>query len=229
MCGRFAVGDTDGTDWADWLAIEPDLGWPPPGRPAANWNVAPTQRVEMVRLVDGVRRADAARWGLIPFWWRKPLSEFRMTTFNARSEEASGKPTFRDAWKRGHCVIPAIGYYEWTGKKGAKTPYFITNTRNTPGLWFAGLWTAPMVDGERMLTCTILTTAAGQATVHLHPRSPVVLEDADAADWLAYAGDPASMMRPIPDDRVTLHEVDRAVGKVSNNGPNLIERVGLDL
>ena len=35
MCGRFAVGDTDGTDWADWLSLDPDLGWPPAGWPTA--------------------------------------------------------------------------------------------------------------------------------------------------------------------------------------------------
>lgn len=229
MCGRFAVGDTNGTDWADWLAIEPEVEWPISDWPAANWNVAPTQPVGILRRTDAGRIASTARWGLIPHWWRKPLSEFRLTTFNARSEEASGKPTFREAWKHGHCVIPAIGYYEWTGKKGAKTPWFITSRRNTPGLWFAGLWTEPEVDGARLLTCTILTTAAGAATQHLHPRSPVVLEDHEVEDWLSLAEGAAGFMHPIPNDRVDIWEVDKAVGKVSNNGASLIEPVGLPL
>jgi len=228
MCGRFAVGDTDGTDWADWLALDPDLDWPPADWPSANWNVAPTQSVGMVVLAEGLRRAGPARWGLIPHWWDKPLAGFRATTFNARSEEASAKPMFRDAWARRRCLIPAIGWYEWTGPKGAKTPYYLTMRRNTPGFWFAGLWSSANVDGERLVSCTVLTTAAGQATAHMHPRTPVVLEEAAASAWLGHRAD-SELMKAPPDDRVDLWEVGRAVGQVRNNGPELIERVGLDL
>lgn len=229
MCGRFAVGDTDGTDWADWLAVDPEFGWPVDDWPAANWNVAPTQRVGFVRLDGGRRRADIGRWGLVPHWWRKPLSEFKATTFNARSEEASAKPMFRDAWARRRCIVPAIGYYEWTGKKGAKTPWFVTTRRNTPGLWFAGLWAVATIDAEPMTSCTILTTAAGGATAHLHPRSPVILSDEGAETWLTGEGDPAALMHAPEDAMVDVWEVDGAVGKVQNNGAGLIERVGLGL
>ncbi|MEO1492850.1 MAG: SOS response-associated peptidase [Pseudomonadota bacterium] len=229
MCGRFAVGDTDGTDWADWLAIDPEEDWPIPGWPSTNWNVAPTQSVGFVHVADGRRRAAAGRWGLIPHWWRKPLSEFKLTTFNARSEEAAGKPMFRDAWAKQRCLIPAIGYYEWSGKKGAKTPWFVTTRRNTPGLWFAGLWAVARVGEERLTSCTILTTAAGQATAHLHPRSPVILSDEDADVWLAGQGDPAHLMRAPDDASVDVWEVAPDVGKIQNNGPELIERVGLGL
>ena len=227
MCGRFAVGETSGSDWIDWLAIEAEQGWPPPDWPVPSWNIAPTQGVGFVCLQNDRRIARVGRWGLIPHWWRKPLAEFRATTFNARSEEAAGKPMFRDAWKRSRCLIPSIGYYEWTGKKGDKTPWFITMQRNTPGMWFAGLWAEANVTGAAVVSCTILTTAAGEATRHLHPRSPVVLDEADARAWLDGPADPASLMRPIADNRTQIREVDRAVGKVANNGPRLIEPAGL--
>lgn len=229
MCGRFAVGDTDGTDWADWLALDPELEWPPKDWPTANWNIAPTQRIGVVMQKDGVRRAGPARWGLIPHWWSKPLSEYKLTTFNARSEEAAAKPVFRDAWSRRRCLIPAIGWYEWSGKKGAKTPHYLTIKRNTPGFWFAGLWSRTEIGGETIVSATILTTSAGQATRHLHPRSPVVLDEDETSGWLNFSDDSMALMKPPSDDRVELWEVASDVGKVANNGPHLIERAGLAL
>ena len=236
MCGRFAIGEPSGPDWRDWLMIEPEAEWPPPGWPTARWNVAPTDPVGIVRLRQdghggwerGRREAAVARWGLVPHWWKKPLSELKAATFNARSEEAAAKPMFRDAWAARRCLVPAIGYYEWSGPNGARTPWFVTMRRNVPGIFFAGLWAAAKVDGDWLLSCTILTTGAGAATRHLHPRSPVVLTEEVAGRWLA-GGDAAALLTPIPDDRIDLWPVDPAVGQVRNDGPELIERVGLGI
>lgn len=223
MCGRFAIGETEGTDWRDWLVIDPEIDWPIPGWPSARWNVAPTDPVGIVRLGDGRRETAVARWGLVPHWWKKPLPELRAATFNARAEEAATKPMFRDAWAARRCLVPAIGYYEWTGIKGARVPWFVTMQRNTPGLLFAGLWAVATLGGERLLSCTILTTAAGEATRHLHPRSPVVLTEGAAEGWLDGSADPAALMRPIPDGRVSMWPVDARVGQVRNDGPDLVQ------
>jgi putative SOS response-associated peptidase YedK len=229
MCGRFAIGDTNGTDWRDWLLIEPEIEWPGPSWPSARWNVAPTDPVGIIRLRDGRREPAVARWGLVPHWWRKPVAELKASTFNARAEEAAEKPMFRDAWAARHCLVPAIGYYEWAGAKGARTPWFITMRRNTPGIHFAGLWAAARIDGEWLLSCSILTTAAGEATRHLHPRSPVVLSEEAAEAWLRGPADAGALMRPIPDDRVEMWPVDARVGQVRNDGPELVERTELHL
>ncbi|MEO0622943.1 MAG: SOS response-associated peptidase [Pseudomonadota bacterium] len=228
MCGRFAVGDPEVDLWEGWLEISgaatagPEPIWPEP-----NWNVAPTQIAAILVANEG-RRMVTARWGLIPRWWRKPLSEMKASTFNARSEEASQKPMFRDAWRVGRCLVPALGYYEWSGKKGAKTPWFVTLERNTPGICFAGLWAEATVDGALLRSFTILTCAAGKATQHLHPRSPVILDEQDWEEWLSAEGSEPPMSAP-PDGRVRVHEVDARVGNVRNNGPELIEPVGLGL
>lgn len=227
MCGRFAIGIIAGADWAQWLGlnIAHDV---PPDWPEPSWNIAPTQVVGIVGLRDGERAASVARWGLVPVWWQKPLAEFKLTTFNARAEDASAKPVFRDAWARRRCLIPAIGWYEWQGDKGAKVPHFITIRRNTPGFWFAGLWSQTRLPGGEVLrSCTILTTSAGEATRHLHPRTPVVLDEDAAEAFLDPSADPTPLMAAPPDDRVELWEVDRAVGKVANNGPELLEKSGL--
>ncbi|MEO1457342.1 MAG: SOS response-associated peptidase [Pseudomonadota bacterium] len=258
MCGRFATGLIPGqNDTADWLDIErhapaPDwyeaADWPsltPPAGPwpRPSWNVAPTQEVPIVVApaaregagegtaegAEAPRRLLAARWGLVPRWWSKSLKELRASTFNARSEEAAGKPMFRDAWARGRCLVPALGYYEWSGKGAAKTPWFVTERNNRPGICFAGLWATATVEGVRLVSVTILTTAAGAATAALHPRSPVVLAPEDWAAWLGHEGDAASLMRPIPDARIEIREVSRDVGNVRNNRPDLVEPVGLGL
>lgn len=225
MCGRFAVGGPFAPDWDDWLGLDPDIEWPVRDWPAASWNIAPTQPVGIIGLRGAQRRPATARWGLIPDWWAKPLSQFKATTFNARSEDIQSKPMFRDAWARKRCLIPALGYYEWSGPKGDKTPWFITSRRNTPGVYFAGLWSMTRLNGDIVVSCTIMTTTAGEATRHLHPRSPVVLSEEGAGQWLDLTRDPANLMRPLDDERVELWQVDPAVGKVSSNGAHLIERI----
>jgi putative SOS response-associated peptidase YedK len=164
-----------------------------------------------------------ARWGLVPNWWKKPLAEFRATTFNARSEAAAEKPMFRDAWRRGRCLVPTIGYYEWSGKPGTKRAFFITLKGNAPGFCMAGLWAQTTIGDAKILSFTVLTCPAGEATCHLHPRSPVVLTEADWQRWLTPNSDAADLMRPAADDRVDLREVGPAVGNVRNDGPELIE------
>ncbi|GMG81883.1 SOS response-associated peptidase [Paralimibaculum aggregatum] len=214
----------EGAAWAEWLATAEEGPWP-----AANWNVAPTQAVAIVTGAAAPRQQRLARWGLVPRWWSKPLAELRASTFNARSEEAHAKPMFRDAWKRARCLVPALGYYEWTGRKGARQPWFVTLERNAPGIAFAGLWAEAEIAGERLTSVTILTCAAGPATAHLHPRSPVILAETDWEAWLSCGEGGDALMRPPPDDRVRLWQVDPRVGRVSENGPEQIERAGLDL
>ena len=153
------------------------------------------------------------------------MAEFKLTTFNARSEEAAGKPIFRDSWARYRCLIPAIGWYEWKKVNGTKVPHFITIRRNTPCFWFAGLWAQVETADGPLRSCTILTTASGEATRHLHPRSPVVLDEDQAGRWLDLGADPMPLMAAPPDDRVDLWEVSPAVGKIVNNGPDLIDPV----
>ncbi|MEL6196326.1 MAG: SOS response-associated peptidase [Pseudomonadota bacterium] len=237
MSGRYATaliaGHADTVDWLgierapppdwidDWdgppLIEEPSGAWTRP-----SWNIAPTQMVTIVvqRRSGGPRKVGPARWGFVPRWWDKPLAAFKLTTFNARSEEAAQKPMFRDAWASARCLIPAAGYYEWQREGSAKTPYFITADTNRPGFCFGGLWSVLQLGGERLVSCTILTTAAGDATRHLHPRSPVVLHEDCWADW--FAGRYVAMT-PIPDERIRLHAVDSAVGNVRNDDAALTQ------
>ena len=96
-----------------------------------HYNIAPTDTVEVVRLGDG----DAAelvpmRWGLVPYWWKKPLKQVP-ATFNARAETVASAPMFRDAFKRHRCVVPASGYS--SGASGRTASSRISSARRMVG------------------------------------------------------------------------------------------------
>ena len=86
----------------------------------------------------------------------------------------------------------------------------------------AGLWAEATVEGAPLVSFTILTCEAGAATRHIHPRSPVVLMEEDWERWLTPGAPAAELMRPAPDERVELRRVGRAVGRVGNDGPELV-------
>ncbi len=110
---------------------------------APRYNVAPGQAVAAARADDrGRRQLHMLRWGLIPSWSRLPAGSTWLTGFrpiNARLETAAAKPMFRSAFRTRRCLIPADGYYEWTGRSGSRQPYLIS--RADGGVMvFAGLW-----------------------------------------------------------------------------------------
>lgn len=176
MCGRFIDPDLRDTDAQfSILKINPF--------PRRRFNVKPTNGV---LLLDGPERTPlTARWWLVPSWHKGDLKDWKASTFNARIEEAQTKPSFRAAWKDGRCLIPAGGYYEWTGERGSKTPHFICSAGNAPTLWFAGL-RSPW---RELQTCTIVTRAASSAVAAVHDRMPAILSIDEQEAWLAGSDD----------------------------------------
>ena len=188
----------------------------------ANYNVAPTQGVAAVLEEDGQRRLEVLRWGLIPPWADDPQIGSRM--INARSEMAPEKQSFRRAFRKRRCLIPADGFYEWRRTNGAKQPYYIHLEDGRP-FTFIGLWESWSGEGE-VRTCTILTTGANALVGEIHDRMPVILAR-DAYDvWL----DPASekdelrdLLAPFPEDGMEAYPVSRFVNNPQNNDPRCVE------
>jgi putative SOS response-associated peptidase YedK len=142
--------------------------------------------VDVIRLdKDGKRELVPMRWGLIPAWWVKSLKEIP-ATFNARAESVADKPMFRDAFKGQRCIIPASGFYEWTGDKGNKQPHLFTAADGSPILAFAGLWDRwrDRAAGEDVLSCTIIVCGANRWMETYHDRMPVILDEKDFEGWL---------------------------------------------
>jgi putative SOS response-associated peptidase YedK len=193
----------------------------------AHYNIAPTNPVEVVRpAAGGATELVSMRWGLVPWWWKKPLKQLP-ASFNARAESVADKPMFRDAFTRHRCIIPASGYYEWLKRPDGKQPYFI-NAADGGLLSFAGLsdrWKNPET-GELVTSCTIIVTHANEMTRAIHDRMPVVLDKPNIGPWLSgEAG--TELLRPAAEDRLRMWPVSRRVNKTGNgdDDPTLIDEV----
>ena len=222
MCGRYALGKLQ---WRIFQ-LEFELDQPAPNL-EPRWNVAPSQRAPIIRLdenapEDAPRRELAqARWGLVPFFWSKPLAEMKFSTFNAKSETAAKAASYRAPYRRRRCLVPAMGFYEWTGPKGAKQPWFIT-CKDRELIAFAGLWDRAEIEGESLDSFTILTTAPNAAVAEIHNRMPVIIGREDYAAWLDPANDPAPLLTAPPAEEMVISRANKAVGNVRTEGEWLI-------
>ncbi|MEL7048367.1 MAG: SOS response-associated peptidase [Pseudomonadota bacterium] len=194
------------------------------------YNIAPTQPVLIVRH-DLQRRRELrlVRWGLIPSWAKDPTS--LSTLINARAETAAGKPSFRSALRHKRCLIPADGFYEWTGAKGAKQPHLITlrdddRKLNSGLMGFAGLWEHWLgADGSEVETMAILTVPANREMQAVHDRMPLVLKPEHYDAWLDCSSGSAVEIMPLletPDDgTLTISAVSTLVNNYRNDGPEI--------
>src|SRR5262252_705984 len=168
-----------------------------------DYNVAPTKPVYAVMTrgsrgsgdsgpQDVARELRVVRWGLVPSWAKDVSIGSRM--INARAETVDSKPSFRQAFTRRRCLLPADGYYEWqrppAGTKAPKQPYFICRPDHA-SLAFAGiyeLWrdrSMPDDDPAAWLwTASVITTTAPDELGEIHDRMPMVIDRASWGDWL---------------------------------------------
>ncbi|MBD9680762.1 SOS response-associated peptidase [Pseudomonas sp. PDM18] len=187
MCGRYVSPEEAAIERYWHIGART----PPRGLEAC-YNVAPTMTVPILRHDErGQLELLPARWGLIPSWWKE--STLPRFSFNARSEEAAGKPLWRQALRSTRCLMPALGWYEWNEKETLRNPagrqvhqpYFI-HSPTAPiiaiaGLW--SLWTNP--NGEPVLSCALLTKSAALSIEVIHHRMPVVLAPENFEEWLS--------------------------------------------
>jgi putative SOS response-associated peptidase YedK len=204
MCGRYAI--TTAPEAIRRLFRYPEQPNFPP-----RYNVAPTQPVPIVRMVNGERHFALVRWGLIPSWVTDPKTLSLLI----------------NAMKRRRCLFPADGFYEWKGVAGHKVPYFARLKGGGP-LAFAGLWetwTGP--NGEEMETAAIITTDANKEMAQVHHRAPVIVPPEAFDFWLdsdkVDAKTAAAAIGPAPEGSMEVYEISPAVNRVANDSAALIE------
>lgn len=235
MCGRYVHPD-DAAIEREW-----HVGRDESNPFARQFNVAPTSIVPILRQDrrSGELVLAGARWGLIPHWWKGATPP--KLTINARVEEASAKPMWRDAWRRARCLIPAEGWYEWrelervsreTGEvKTYKQPYYIHRADRHP-FCFAGLmafWRTPDTE-ETTLSCAILTKPAAGPATEVHDRMPVVLPARAFGEWndpLTDATRAQAIVTESAQSDFVFHPVSTRVNSSKNTGPELIEPVAV--
>ena len=219
MCGRYTLTDPD----PRLLRFRFGLMEEAKIEQEARYNVAPTDPVLAIRLnADGEREPGILRWGLIPHF--ADPDDFGRLLINARAETVAEAQVFRDAFLTHRCLIVADGFYEWRAEETGKKPVWITRPSREP-FAFAGLWAeAHRADGSSVHSCTIVTCEPGDVVAPIHDRMPVILEQADEADWLdPETGDERLQALLALTDDLTVTEVSDAVNDVRQDGPTLIE------
>jgi putative SOS response-associated peptidase YedK len=188
------------------------------------YNIAPTDPIPIVRIDprDGKREVTMARWGLIPFWMKeKP----KVPHINARAETVHKLPLFREAFAKRRCIIPATGFFVWEKRADGRQPYRFVREDMRP-FAFAGLWEFARIDGEEIVSATIIVGEPNPLVAGVHDRMPVMLMPDDYDRWL----DPAmtidelrALLKPYDPNLMKAYEVSRAVNSVKNDTPECVE------
>jgi putative SOS response-associated peptidase YedK len=227
MCGRITqhrsrkeyaeVLGWDVSDRRRWLG----------GDTIEQFNLSPGMVPLMLHtLHQGKEMTDnACRWGYRPPWAK---DAGRPLTINARLETASTKPFFRHMFAKGRVLIPADGWYEWTGPKGDKQPWYIRLKSNRP-MFLAGItnW-IPFTVQDKETGVVIITAEAEGSLVDIHSRKPVAFEPKDARLWMdntlpVEQADWLARHRTLPADAFEWYRISRDVNNAKNNERQLIE------
>ena len=157
--------------------------------------------------------AVAGQWGLIPHWSRDGKVR---NTFNARSETADTKPSFRDAWARGQrCIIPATTVFEPDWRSGRAVSMGFSRRDGRP-MGLAGLWSRWQSASQTVHSFTMLTVNADDHALmgHMHKpgeekRMVVVLHENMFNAWLsASPQDSVRFMQPFPAEQLRMEPLE---------------------
>jgi len=224
MCGRFTL-TTDTAELVEhMLRFLPGADFAQQYRP--RYNIAPMQRHWIVTPQREERIVQPATWGLVNFWEKDRRAGAK--AINARAETVDSRPTFREAFKTGRCLVPANGFFEWTGEKDTRRPFWFHRPDDQP-FAFAGLYQVARLAGEvePTTTFTIITTEPNAVTSRVHDRMPVILPDDDAAAAWLYPEQDAealkSLLRPVDDRFLVARAVSTRANSVRNDDPSCLD------
>ncbi len=217
MCGRFTQKNKKKT-----VENEFDVKIPKTQSFNISYNIAPTQLIGAIRVIENAREYANLKWGLIPSWSKD--DSFASKLINARAETLAEKASFREAYKKRRCLIPASGFYEWEKTANGKQPhYFYLKDKDIFG--FGGLWEEWLdkESGELIETFTIITTEANEGLEPIHNRMPVIIKQTDYEKWLNDSiSSIADLLKPFDANKMTSHTVSKAVNTPTNNSSELI-------
>jgi putative SOS response-associated peptidase YedK len=225
MCGRL--------DQSDIPRLIADFSWAESviDRTEAedSYNVAPGTYRPVLHVEGDQFAVDDLHWGYRSAW-AEASGKIPMA-INTRLEKISNS-YWRGLLKNGRAIVPAFGWYEWTGEKGEKQPWHIHKRDRSP-IYLAALANPGVKTDSRALHgFTIVTADAQGGLIDVHDRRPVVLNADAAAAWLDPAT-PAEMAEEIVKvaavgpEAFAWYAIDRAIGNVRNQGSKLAEAIKL--
>lgn len=187
---------------------------------APRYNIAPSQDVFAVTEMDEQRQVSLLRWGLIPSW-SKDAAPF----INARAETLEHRGSFREAFARRRCLIPADGFYEWKKTGKFKQPYFFQLTDEAT-FAFAGIWDRWRRGETTITSCAIITTTPNALLESIHDRMPAILRAEAQDSWLRSNAGPEelkALLAPFPAAEMKSFPVGLAVNSPQVDQASLVE------
>lgn len=217
MCGRFQLS-VKGKQISERFNVEVfDEFYKP------NYNCAPSQKLPVITNSEP-HKLGYFKWGLIPFWAKDPKIGNKL--INTRAETILDKPSFKNAFKKRRCLIPANGFYEWK-KDANKTPYRIFLKRETL-FSMAGIWeTWKDAEGRAIHSFSIITTQPNALMKQIHNRMPVILDQHNEEDWLNETDEKMlqKLLKPYKPDKMDAFPIASLVNSPVNNTADIIKPV----
>jgi putative SOS response-associated peptidase YedK len=198
------------------------------GNVPTRYNAAPSQELLVIRQnhKTGERSLDLIKWGLIPHRCQDPNGGRR--PINAKAENVSRLPMFKDAYALRRCIVPVDGFFEWRAIRGGrKQPYAVAMKDRSPfglaGLWEN--WKNPNT-GEWERTFAIITVPSNELVAQIHNRMPAILEPRSYDRWLSTEPDPHDLLSSYTSEPMTMWPISTRVNKPENDDPSLLDRTG---
>jgi putative SOS response-associated peptidase YedK len=217
MCGRL--------DQSDIPRLIADFAWAEEifnrSEAESSYNVSPGTYRPVLHVDGDALFVDDMHWGYRSSW--AEASGKIPIAINTRLEKITNR-YWSGLLKRGRAIVPATGWYEWTGEKGSKQPWHVHRGDGAPIYMAALANVAPSNEFKSSNGYTIITADAAGGMVDVHDRRPVVLGAEDAALWLDLPAEQAEQfLRSVAlgAESFDWHKVDRAMGNVRNQGPQV--------
>jgi putative SOS response-associated peptidase YedK len=173
MCGRFVLISNLSQIAEEFYLKDMSSSFVPFG------DINPGQKTACIIAENGKSLLSNWAWGFSPRWSKQTATSKLL--INARAETLAEKPTFRVAFQRRRCLIPADGFYEWSQEK--KQFYFYMQNRKPFGL--AGIFAEPDIPAAgKAASFVIITTAPNKLIAPVHNRMPVIIPQDKQSLWL---------------------------------------------
>lgn len=195
---------------------------------APRFNAPPGTFRPLMHIEDEQACIDDLYWG-----YRARGCEGKVPiAVNARMNKIQGRYWSR-LLKAGRAIVPADGWYEWTGEKGSKQPWHIHAAGGEPLFMLALANFGSGGEHPSEAGFVIVTADADDGMLALHDRRPLVLRPADAALWLDpfIAPDQAveiARSAALGREAFAWHPVSTELNRATSEGAHLVAAIAAD-
>ncbi len=167
--------------------------------------VTPHRLAPVIVAREGAMVATPMKFSLLPRWAKE--SKIKFATHNARLESIIEKPTWRDSFKKRHCIVPMTSFIEPIYEGGEAGHMVSFHRSDIDWLMAAGIWdewtnkeTGEVIESFSIITSTPLPFVEATG----HDRSPLFLGIESAKVWLkSETGDPDWLLANAENPTVT--------------------------